>query len=334
METETKELTMEVIKQALAKYVTLTYVDYRDTLDDQLEGIQELMRKGYSDILQENIDEWVGDSQYESINFLVDEMTTNLIEDGYDEDDITAFIDANRESINEIIYERDSSHPLKELLRNTTGKACFYDSGLETLCGGYDKESIKSDLKEIKKFLKIKLSDVQFDGKISTMLSQANSTRFVIYFFEEDFASYMNKDESVNTITFKDPFIACINNWDGSGDHVQLKGLTVELSYNADNLFICKNTRYSYTHDVCGMYDSWCSDSIVNFTNKKTRSKKQVSKSSLNAKAEYDKECDDVFKKGGCTAGDMNMGRHRNTVYGNDFPCGWKCPKCGTFWID
>ena len=49
---------------------------------------------------------------------------------------------------------------------------------------------------------------------------------------------------------------------------------------------------------------------------------------------EYDAKCDAVFKTGGCTAGDMDMNRHRNTYYLNEFPCGTHCPHCHTFWID
>ena len=49
---------------------------------------------------------------------------------------------------------------------------------------------------------------------------------------------------------------------------------------------------------------------------------------------EYDEKCDRVYASGGCTAGDMNMLRHRDVYYINNYPCGNKCPHCGTFWID
>ena len=32
--------------------------------------------------------------------------------------------------------------------------------------------------------------------------------------------------------------------------------------------------------------------------------------------------------------GDMNISRHKETPYRNDYPCGSRCEDCGTFWID
>lgn len=48
-----------------------------------------------------------------------------------------------------------------------------------------------------------------------------------------------------------------------------------------------------------------------------------------------ERELDEKWRKTrGCTFGDMNYSRHADKEYINDFPCGSKCKKCGTFWID
>ena len=37
---------------------------------------------------------------------------------------------------------------------------------------------------------------------------------------------------------------------------------------------------------------------------------------------------------GECTSGDMDMNRHGKKEYINNFPCRYRCLKCGTFWFD
>jgi hypothetical protein len=79
------------------------------------------------------------------------------------------------------------------------------------------------------------------------------------------------------------------------------------------------------------MYSDWCSDTNYSFV--KARGKLKLDEAQIaytNQQNKYVKR----FKEGKCSAGDMNITRHRDVFYRNDFPCGNKCPHCGTFWID
>ena len=62
--------------------------------------------------------------------------------------------------------------------------------------------------------------------------------------------------------------------------------------------------------------------------------KKKLSKSHMTEHQRQEAEYVKTFRKGGCTAGDINISRHRDVYYINDYPCGHKCPHCGTFWVD
>jgi hypothetical protein len=103
---------------------------------------------------------------------------------------------------------------------------------------------------------------------------------------------------------------------------------------NRNNLFIDKYFKYNYVTKVCGMSEDWCKDSIAEFSFEPVRVNKKSITSPLAAEALQDREYTLIFSQGKCTFGDMDINRHRDTFYINDFPCGTKCPHCGTFWID
>ena len=66
----------------------------------------------------------------------------------------------------------------------------------------------------------------------------------------------------------------------------------------------------------------------------KSVGKKKAKTSRVKIQMEQEEKYNEIFRAGGCTYGDMNMSRHRDVYYDNNFPCGNHCPHCGTFWID
>ena len=117
----------------------------------------------------------------------------------------------------------------------------------------------------------------------------------------------------------------------GSGDHTMLP-IDITLPFNRDNLFVDSQVHYSYADEVCGMVHDWC-DSTKWETGMKPI-KKRLSKSRMAEHQRQEAEYTETFRRGGCTAGDINISRHRDVYYTNDYPCGHKCPHCGTFWVD
>jgi hypothetical protein len=334
METTIK-ITWEQVKELLPEKTYLYYIDYNDDLDNSLDTVQECIHEGNYDALCEKIDGWWPegvDLSYE-IGELKDTLVNKFDLEEYEADEI---MDEYEDEIQEQLHERDDSDPIKDLLRNTSKKAMFYDTGyyVESESWAWTEKRVKQERQFIKKQLGLRGISEENNQAIEMMIRQASyGGRLVIYFYD-DIGDYISIDGKFNTISFKNPHIAIINNSNGSGDDCGLKAVEIKLPINKENIFICKEVRYSYTHDTCGMYDNWCEGTTVSFETKKIKGKRTVEESSINDHLAREKELNRVYKNGSCTAGDMDITRHRNATYVNDYPCGNRCSDCKTFWID
>jgi hypothetical protein len=334
METKTK-ITWEEVKELLPKTVSLYYVDYRDDLDEHMGLLQECIHEGVMDSLWEKVDEWYVDGA--DTSYYRDKLRNDL-QNKFDleNDEVDEIMEEFDDDIRDTLYDRDDSDVVKDLIRNTSKQAMFYDTGYEVApdSWSWSEKEIKKERQDIKRQLGLRALTEQQNNDIDMMIRQASyGGRLVIYFYDsvDDFIAI---DGDYKVITFKNPHIAIIDNCGGSGDHCYVGGVTVKLPLEKENIFICEATSYSYTHDVCGMVSNWCDGTTVGFVKPKLRNKRKVTESSLNAHLERDKKLNETYRKGGCTAGDMDITRHRNAVYVNDYPCGNRCKDCGTFWID
>ncbi len=319
----------------LDKSYNLVYIDYRDSLDESLDKVAEAIRKQEWYPLDETIDEWMMDAQDYSMDYILKELAKEISNKFEIElPEAKELLEEYEDEIRDEIYNRDNSTPIKDLIRNTSDPVMFYDTGVEIYDGCLaDEKEGKEKLKEIKKALKIKLSETKWDSQIDMMVRQGDSGRLVIYFLA-DINQMMDLSDK-NIVTFTSPHIAIIDTWNGAGDDCQLSGHKFTIPFNLGNFFIDKEIKYSYTYQVCGMSSNWCKGTGISFGKKKVVSTKSTGlSSSLHEAQEYEKRCNETFRKGGCTPLDMDMRRHRNTFYLNEFPCGTHCPHCKTFWID
>lgn len=187
--------------------------------------------------------------------------------------------------------------------------------------------------------MKVRGTD-KYDARIEMMIRQASyGGQLVIYFRESIDCLIGDYDENgkqfePTTIKFTSPVIAIIDTSGGSGDDCWLEGHEVSMPLVRNNLFVCKCVKYSYTYEVCGMVSDWCDSTVVHWSEKPLKTKSTIEPSNLNDAMERQAALDQIYKAGGCTSGDMNITRHRDVKYINDFPCGNKCTKCGTFWVD
>jgi|ERR1035437_202562 hypothetical protein len=326
--TETKKvITFEDIENLLDKSYTLSYVDRNDDLSNSLDKVQKAIHGDYEELDEMTFDNWdTQDSEQEALSELNDAIQSKF---GIDENEAQELIDEHEDNLKDKIRELDDSDVLKDLLRNTREQVFFYDTCVEV--GEYD--SFKDKIRIIKKALKIKQKDTTFDKNLEDLVNNASyGGRLVIYFYD-NIAPYLNLDDKINKITFSGKInVALIHNGNGSGFDVSMD-YTLSLPFVKENLFLDKTVSYSYTYDVCGMSSDWCESTKIKLeVGRKT--KKVVEASVLNNHIEEEKRLDEVFKKGGCTFGDMKYSRHRDKVYINEFPCGTHCSSCKTFWID
>jgi hypothetical protein len=227
------------------------------------------------------------------------------------------------------MFERDDSTPLKDLIRNTGNQVMFYDVGAEI--GDYSAD-MKERINDVKRAIKIPKRDKTHDDLIESMLVEASYGGKLVVYFYDDFERWINLTGKETMIHFSGKVhLAVVDHSGGSGwDSTIPHNFT--LPFNPENVFIDKNIKYNYTYAVCGMISRWCESTEVTLLQKKTRVKAERSKVNdhLDKEARYNK----TFKEGKCTFGDMDIKRHRNAPYRNEYPCGNKCTECGTFWID
>lgn len=323
------------ILNLLDKEYELYYVNYDDDLYENLDILQRCLLEGSPEPLDDKVWEWFLDDDY-GMNYALEELAKS-ISDQFDVDLERAkeFIECHSDELRYEIEGRDTSDPEKDLLRHTRQLSIFYETGIELygMTWGATEEEQNDSRKALKRVLGIKIRDKTWDKHISRLFADAYyGGKLVIYFLADADELMDIVNSNYNQITFKDPMVAIIDNSGGSGNHEEFTGLTIKLPFAPQMLFVDETVHYSYTREVCGLVGDWCS--CTEWQLSKTKKKVNIEPGST---AEYMKEearKDKVFKEGGCTPGDMDMRRHRDTYYLNEFPCGTHCPHCHTFWID
>lgn len=331
-----RELTLDVVKSYMDKTYTLSYTcGYDENLDDNLGLVQKVIQEQDMTSLYEESDEWYEDQRWDSIEYIKKELKKEISEnEDIDVEVINAFFEDYQYEIEGLIYDKDDSDVLRDLIRHTSDPAMFYDTGEYIDSTEFDNsKDIKSKRQFIKRALHIPAKETRWDRDIDLMLCQASYGGRLVIYFQGDLEDWLDVKGN-NKVEFSSPSIAIIDNYNGSGDSTELDGHKFSLPLDTKNVWIDKTLKYNYTHEVCGMSDSWCNGTGVKLF-KQTRGKKaKVQKSTVGAMMDVEKMYQDAFDKGGCTFGDQSMKRHRNLYYENEFPCGTHCPHCNTFWID
>lgn len=335
IETNQPNISWEDVKELIPKRVSLHYVDYKDSLDEQTQLLEECIKSGTKDTLYEKVDEWYIDDHY-GFDYVWDELKSD-IESKFDIEDAQDIMDEFDDQIRDTIYDRDDSNVIKDLLRNTSKQTMFYDTGYEVESDSWSWSEARVRLERIliKKHLGLvsNNSKSNWDESIDMMIRQASYGGQLVIYFYDDVNDFFDT-EKIKAIRFKNFHLAIINTGNGSGDSTELYGADVELPFLKDNIYLCKNIGYSYTFNVCGMSSDWCSSTDVYLLEEATQEVKELPESALAAVQARDKKLEAIYRAGSCTAGDMNYGRHRRMTYINNFPCGNKCLDCGTFFID
>ena len=124
------------------------------------------------------------------------------------------------------------------------------------------------------------------------------------------FNELVSKDNGdFKTIHFHgDVVVAVADSHNGSGFDTTLP-LDITLPFNRDNLFVDSQVHYSYASEVCGMCHDWCDSTQWELGTQPI--KKSIKSSKMAAHIQQEAKYTATFKAGGCSAGDMNMNRHR-----------------------
>ena len=335
----------ERIKKYLPSYVSLYYIDYRDTLNDgsHAELLQMCIEQNSLQPLDEMIYDWFETSKQEYMEEIREAMKADGLEELYKEyeDDICDWL-----------YENDKSTPVENLISNTGEITFFYSLGLNVdgwhrggfFCNPYRGESEKMAVYRIARKLGIKKGTGNYE-RIRELVSEAGcGGELRIYFetsvdelisgAEENQLHWTNEDgkKDFKSMRFNGEVkLALYNPGEGSGWETTIS-LYKTIPFKRENLFVSETEKWDL-ESTFGMCSDWLRDKDTPEMLYKS-CKGAISKSKNVERMKREAELNKVFREGGCTRGDMDMSRHRDVTYVNEIPCGWHCPHCGTFWID
>ena len=328
------DITFEDIKKHMDDSYNLIYIDYNDSLDEMPDLLQKCIEAGTLAPLCESVEDW---GEWEAICDEKSDLKDKLRNE-YDlrNSEVEELMDKFEEYIESHIYEHDKSTPVQDLLSNTSKQVMFYDTGYEVESDSWNWSDarIRKERMVIKNILGVKSS--KYDDKIDMMIRQASYGGQLVVYFYDDVEDYIPEsiENDFTQIGFKDASIAIINVGNGSADDTCLEGHSFSLQFKRENLIIDKTIKYNYSFAVCGMYSNWCGNTIVNLSSEPYQKECEVKVSPIISHKGVEQKYNEVFKSGKCSTGDMDIHRHRNVTYINNFPCGNKCMDCGTFWID
>ena len=114
-----KKIDMKMVIGLMDAHYSLSYVDYRENLNSNLDVIAKCFDVKNCDALFEDIDEWYYDQRYSLAIEVMKELKSMLLDIGYKECKVENFFEENEDEIKNAIVDRDNSEPIKELLRNT-----------------------------------------------------------------------------------------------------------------------------------------------------------------------------------------------------------------------
>ena len=234
----TTKITFEDLKDLLPTTTSLYYVDYRDSLDDHTEIVQECIRDNCFDALYDSINEWYLDSPEYSFKELDKELISDIMNKfDIEEDDAEEIVEEFDQEIRDHYYEVDDSDVLGDLLRNTSTLIAHYDTSyyMESGSWSWSDAEVRLERIKIKQFLKIPFSD--YDDSIDMMIQQASGGGQLNVYFNIDINDFIINDKK--TITFSDYQIGIVNHFEGSGDILDTKIMNdLSLPYNQSNVFL------------------------------------------------------------------------------------------------
>lgn len=312
---------MKTYKDFLEGRYDFSCVDGNDTLDGYERELEKCIHKGNLCPLYENdyLLEWENDIEHWGMDWYKKKIKGEMENEGLEGE-----YEAHEMDIEEWIMDHEKS-PIYELLKNTGEMTMFYTLD-ESVCVE-DEEMEEGQTERIMHLLGIKEGD---KGNIKSLLGNA--------MYDGDLRIYFNArpidiiEAEGKSIRFHGTaHVGVINTFVGSG-YVEEMELDVTLPFERGNIYLDKKEKWGWM-EISGMYDGWAVETGYEILDEESVKDIGVNKGQKR-KAEWEDKCERRFREGKCTFGDMDIRRHRDVVYINEYPCGNKCPHCGTFWID
>ena len=319
------ELTKEEIIARLVKEypngVTLRYVDYRDDLDDNPDVMAAILRSDrdyVNDQIDKRYDDWT------EIMWIIDQVFTS---EEYSDNDTL------HDVVSERCRDNDDSDPVKDLIRNTSDPLAYYDTGYYFDSPDYyTKEEMRTECIKACRAIGI---HIKFAKKLQNLWCNASYGWALVLIINVDLSDFYNRDSEPKYIHFNDTVVWIIHFGNGSGDYenIQISEKDLSFTYEPERLVIDSTEKY-WIQDIfwCWRNVGW--DYTLSDKQTKTTKCRLPWESEAAARQKREVELNAIYKAWWCTAGDMDMSRHRRCYYTTEGTCWTRCPTCQTFWID
>lgn len=322
---------MQSWKDYVPASVSLYYVDYCENLNEHEDLQEKCIRQNDLFPITDEAWEWYADQETTNRRELMEDIRKRMGADGklreYEE---------HSEEVEDLLSERNDTDPSDDLIRNSSVTNMFYSLGVE-IAGYAEGTGTREEFPAMscyKIMRALKLKKGQFEEQINELVDNATYGGELRIYFNAMFNKLITGDNGndFKTIRFHgDVIVAIADSHNGSGYHVEIP-LDITLPFRRENLFVDSQVHYSYANEICGMVNSWCNS--TKWETGMESIKASIGKSLMTQHQRQEARYEKAFREGRCTFGDMNYKRHRNMYYIDSFPCGSKCPHCGTFWID
>ena len=256
---QTEARAAALIKKLDSRY-TLSYVDYRDSLDEKEHDklVLDCIKDNSLQPLDEAAFEWYMDAEPEAVRQIIEETFDEEEREEIEEDDDL------REMIEEAIRDRDDSNVAKDLARNTGSRYFFIPLGMEIDGREYGGESTEKAAKKIAKKAGIQYAD--HEAALLELVENAYYGGTLGVLFRADSFIFITEGY-YKKINIEGGQLAIIDYGNGSGHDVHIKE-TLTVPFDRENIGI----ENYYVHDVCGMV---LDEASVSFEGK---TKKDISK--------------------------------------------------------
>lgn len=313
---------MKTYKDFLEESYDLSWVDNNDTLDGYAKELEECIHKGALYPLYENnyLSEWENDAEHWSMDWYKKKIKEEMESEGMGEE-----YEAHENDIAEWMMEHNEKSSIYEALKNTGEMTMFYTLN-ESVCVE-DEEMEEMQTERIIHLLGVKEGNRR---NVKSLLENA--------MYDGDLRIYFNArpidiiEAEGKSIRFHGTVhVGIINTFVGGGDVEEIE-LDVTLPFERENIYLDKKEKWGWM-EISGEYDGWAEGTEYEILDEESTTNIEVNEEQKR-KTEWEEKCERRFREGKCTFGDMDMRRHRDVVYINEYPCGNKCTHCGTFWID
>ncbi len=120
METERKEIDIELVKSLMDNSYNLISVNYTDNMNDHSHIFRQCLEERSANPLQQHFNDWFTDSESRIVDDVIDHLKERIINAGYKRWEAEKFMEENEDEVRDEIYSRGEYDGVEDVLKYTS----------------------------------------------------------------------------------------------------------------------------------------------------------------------------------------------------------------------